>query len=67
MSRCFENMNFVTDNISHSNKSDRTTGLSAVRSSIYRMFACYNNNNNNNNKIIINLYKNNTLIIHQKM
>jgi hypothetical protein len=37
-------MNFVTDSISRSNKSDRRTGLSAFRSSIYRMVAGYINN-----------------------
>jgi hypothetical protein len=40
-------MNFVTDSVSRSNKSDRKTGLSALRSSIYRMVAGYNNNINN--------------------
>jgi len=47
MSCWFENMNFVTDSISRSNRSDRRTGLSSVRSSIYRMVAGCNNNINN--------------------
>jgi len=37
-------MNFVNDSISCSNKSDIWTGLSAIRSSIYRVVVNYNNN-----------------------
>jgi len=47
MSWWFENTNFVTDSISRSKKSDRRTGLNAVRSTIYRIVAGYNNNINN--------------------